>query len=61
MMNYWVKRGSEYGQITKVRLSDGCRGGNIPMTVKIWYYRSRYEGYLANIRLDTAGVKMAWY
>ena len=47
----WTNWACEHGQITKTRLSDGCAGETIPMTVKIGYCRSRFDGYLGNVRL----------
>ena len=41
--------GSELAQITKIGVSDGSGGETIPMTVKIGYCRSRFEGYLGNV------------
>ncbi len=39
----------EYGQITKIRLSDGRGGETNPMTVKVGNCRSRFDGYAGNV------------
>ena len=59
MMKNWAKRASEYGQITKIGLSEGCGGETIPMTVGTWYCRGRFGGYLGNARLTPSGVEKA--
>ncbi len=46
----------EHGQITKIRLSHGCGGETIPMTVKIGSCRSRFDGYLGNVSLPVTVV-----
>ena len=51
--------GSELAQIAKIELSDGSGGKTIPMTVKIGYCRSRFEGYLGNVGLVIVVVALA--
>ncbi len=49
MMKNRTEWASEHGQITKVRVSDGCGGKTIPVTVIIVYRRSRFDDFLGNV------------
>ena len=45
----WTEWACEHGQITKIWLSDGCKGETMPMTVKIGYDHFEFEGYPGNV------------
>jgi len=45
-MGKWPSR---YGQLTKIRLSDGCGGKTITPAVQFEYDRHGFEGYLGNV------------
>jgi hypothetical protein len=49
MTKNWIKWASEYGQITKIGLSEGCGGKTITMVVGFGYCRRGFEGYLGNV------------
>ncbi len=56
MTKNWTKWACEHGQITKIRLSDGGGGETMPMTVKIGYCRSRFDGNLGNVSKEEKSV-----
>jgi hypothetical protein len=43
------KSTSEYGQMTKIGLSEGCGGKTIPMAVALGYAHHGFLGYLRRI------------
>jgi hypothetical protein len=49
MTENWAKWASEHGQITKIRLSDGCGGKTITTAAQFGYDRHGFEGYLGNV------------
>ena len=51
MTENWAKWASEHGQITKIRLSDGCGGKTITTAAQFGYDRHGFEGYLGNVGL----------
>ena len=55
MTENWAKWASEHGQITKIRLSDGCGGKTITTAAQFGYDRHGFEGYLGNIGLIMGG------
>ena len=52
-----TKWACEHGQITKIRLSDGGGGETMPMTVKIGYCRSRFDGNFGNVSKEEKSVQ----
>ena len=52
MAKNWAEWSSEQGQLTKIRLPDGCEGRAIPMAAKFEYDRHGFEGYLGNVGLS---------
>ncbi len=44
-MDKWA---SEHGQITKIRPSDGCKGGTVPLAVGKWYDFHKFQWHLEN-------------
>ncbi len=44
-----AKLPSGHGQLTKIRLSDGCRGKTITAAAQFEYDRYGFEGYLGNV------------
>ena len=55
MTENWAKWASEHGQITKIRLSDGCGGKTITTAAQFGYDRHGFEGYLGNVGLGQFG------
>ncbi len=43
------KMASGHGQLTKIRLSDGCGGKTITTAAQFEYDRHGFEGYLGNV------------
>ncbi len=43
---------SGHGQLTKIRLSDGCGGKTITTAAQFMYDRHGFEGYLGNVGLN---------
>jgi hypothetical protein len=48
---------SGHGQLTKIRLSDGCGGKTITTAAQFEYDRHGFEGYLGNVGSVTPPVR----
>jgi hypothetical protein len=46
---------SAHGQLTKIRLSDGCVGKTITTAAQFEYDRHGFEGYLGNVGYHMSG------
>ena len=43
---------SEHGQITKIRLSDGCARDTVPLALERWYDFHGFGSHLGNVGLN---------
>ena len=56
-MKNWAKWASEYGQITKTGVSEGCGGNTFTIVVRVEYYLRRFESLLKSLSIHQSAIK----
>ena len=51
---------SEHGQITKIRLSDGCARDTVPLALERWYDFHGFGSHLGNVGCMTDCLSRYW-